>query len=195
MINFILQEFQAVDGAGDPLAFGYLWTYESGTDDPTWTYAAVAGSGPGGVVPGGRNEWPLQLDDTGSTVFFIPTTVVCRFNVQDKDHNQMDNWPVDGYVGMVEPPTIVGPVSPAGLSVIYPETSTVQFSATFTGGKYDHLVWSATGGTIDQTGLWMVEQTFGTYTIKAASYIYPLIFQTTTITAIPVTTVTITSPI
>lgn len=99
-------------------------------------------------------------------------------------------------------PTVVFPVvsisviTPEISTIIYPTNTTVQFNVTLNNREsLDHIVWTASAGNIDSNGLWTVEQVSGIYTITAASFLYPSINISTTIRAIPETTVIITSPV
>ena len=87
---YIPQTFQAWDNDGNPLSFGYLWTYKSGTDCPLPTFYNQIGS----IFA--ECPWPIQLNVLGSVdVFLIEEYGPYRFNVTDVNNTQMQDFPVD----------------------------------------------------------------------------------------------------
>jgi hypothetical protein len=97
---FVPQTFQAFDENNQPLAFGYLWVYKSGTDTPCYIYKDVIG----GFDYYG--QWPIQLDATGSASFWLNNAdAPVRFNVTDVDNKQMPNYPVDNVL-LLSPPVV-----------------------------------------------------------------------------------------
>ena len=87
---YIPQTFQAWDNDGNPLSFGYLWTYKSGTDIPLPTFYLVSGT------TFSENPWPIQLDVTGSiNVYLSEDYAPYRFNVTDLNNVQMQDFPED----------------------------------------------------------------------------------------------------
>jgi hypothetical protein len=85
---------QFFDSNGDPLAGGFIYTYQAGTTTPLVTYTDASGD------PGSENENPIELDASGSCRIWLDPTLSYKFVITDADDNPIGNE--DGIVGIVE---------------------------------------------------------------------------------------------
>jgi len=74
------------DASGVPLAFGWVYTYETGTLTPKATYTDYTGGTP--------NTNPIHLDASGQANIWLDG--IYTINVEDSDHVQQAHYPQDG---------------------------------------------------------------------------------------------------
>ena len=68
---------QFFNDEGDPLAGGFLWTYESGTSTPLPTFTDSD------LAPGHENTNPIELDSAGRCVMYLSPTPAMKLIVKD----------------------------------------------------------------------------------------------------------------
>lgn len=75
------EQRQYFDDNGDPLAFGYVYTYASGTATPAITYSDSTGT---------QNQNPIHLDSAGRCVIYLPPSSF-KFILTDTNGVQVGN--------------------------------------------------------------------------------------------------------
>ncbi len=83
------------DANGAPLALGWLYGYEAGTDTPLTFYSDSE------LMSAHTN--PAQLSASGEITVFVPAATLYKFDLEDVDGNQQAGWPVDGVEAIPAP--------------------------------------------------------------------------------------------
>ena len=73
------------DGSGEPLSFGWVYTYAAGTLTPKDSYTTYTGNI--------ANTNPVHLDANGEADSCLNRNY--KINVEDENHVQLENYPVD----------------------------------------------------------------------------------------------------
>lgn len=98
-IPFLNPIKQFLDSAGNPLAGGKVYTYESDSNTPQDTFTDP------GLTDGTQNTNPIILDDQGKCIMWmLPTTY--RVTVTDANDVVQENYPIDGVPGSIWPGAI-----------------------------------------------------------------------------------------
>jgi len=87
--------FKAFDNAGLPLSFGFLYTYQAGTNTPQPTYTDSTGNTP--------NPNPVLLNARGEAQIWLNPLQNYKFLLTDSLGNQIPGWPVDNISGSLYP--------------------------------------------------------------------------------------------
>ena len=199
-MSYVSYSHQFFDQDNNPLSYGYLWTYESGTDTPSWTYKTVSGNYT-------WNPWPLQLDATGSATCFLDDNVRYTFNLTDINQVKQANYPVD-HILVNNTATIhiyaSFVISHSGLTVSYGApgisytfTPTVTADPPYASGPFTYHWDFGDGSTSTSTIPTHTYSSSGTYNITLSIGILNTQYSTALINPFTVyqTTVVITSPI
>ncbi len=138
-------KFQFLDGNGNPLTAGKLYTYQAGTTTPYATYTTAAGS----VL----NTNPIILDSAGRADIFLTAGAGYKFvltNASDVTQYTVDNITAPGTMSTQNSSnvTITGG-SISGVSISGPITGNV--TGNLTGNVTGNLTGNVTGGTVSAT--------------------------------------------
>lgn len=79
------------DNQGNPLAFGFVFTYVAGTATPQATYPSSSSGTP--------NPNPVQLNARGEAAIWLDPALTYKINLTDNRGNQVPGWPVDNIPG------------------------------------------------------------------------------------------------
>lgn len=124
----------------------------------TWTTTAM----PPGLVANTRStKWTMAISGTPTAAgtFSVTVKVVgCHKGTSQVTYK---------IVIATQQTSVTVSISPTGASLYYGGTR--QFTAYVTGTTNTAVTWSATGGTVDQTGLYKAGTTAGTYSVTAKS--------------------------
>lgn len=138
-VPYVSPRFQAIDGSGNPLVGGKLYTYANTTTTPQTTYQDAAGTT--------ANTNPIILDARGESVIFLTEGQTYTFVL--KDQNDALIWSQDSISGSESgstgvtvvtsiPTSDIGPVYLAGYGV-YSWNGTEyisDYSIGFNGGAF-----------------------------------------------------------
>jgi microcystin-dependent protein len=103
------------DADGFPLAGGWFYSYEAGSDTPLAIYTDEQCTTP--------HTNPAELDASGEIVYYIPQGVAYKFNLTDADDVQQANYPVDNISVPDATPVVPPSPVPTGGIMAYGGTS------------------------------------------------------------------------
>jgi hypothetical protein len=135
-------KFQFLDGNGNPLTAGKLYTYIAGTTTPLTTYTTAAGSTP--------NTNPIILDSAGRADIFLTAGSAYKFvlaNAGNVTQYTVDNITAPGTMSTQNASAVTitgGTIS--GVTITGPITGDV--TGNLTGNVTGNLTGNVTGGTI-----------------------------------------------
>lgn len=138
-------KFQFLDGNGNPLTAGKLYTYDAGTTTPRTTWTTAAGTTP--------NTNPIILDSAGRADIFLQAGIAYKFvlaNAANVTQYTVDNITAPGTMSTQNSNnvTITGG-SISGVSISGPITGNV--TGNLTGNVTGNLTGNVAGGTVVAT--------------------------------------------
>ena len=199
-MSYASYSHQFFDQDNKPLSYGYLWTYKSGTDTPSWTYKVASG----GYT---WNPWPLQLDSSGVASCILDDNQRYTFNLTDINQAQQPNFPVDHLVVNTASTINIYAsfiISHSGLKVTYGApgvaytfTPTATADVPYTSGPFVYHWDFGDGATSTNTIPTHTYTSSGVFTITLSVGILNTLYSTALINTFTVytTSVVITSPI
>ncbi len=114
------------DGSGEPLSFGWVYTYAAGTDTPKDSYTTYVGNV--------ANTNPVELDANGEANIWLNGNY--KINVKDENFEQIDNYPVDNVSSSTGGSGTTPYVLTTGVANVYVATPSAALVAYVTGISY-----------------------------------------------------------
>lgn len=131
---------------------------QGGTVSFSATLAATVDSLVNWSVRGGETNGTVDAEGVYTAPFRAGTFEIVASSARDPSAQGSAEVTVHELTVEVSPP-----------SVVLKQSETVQFAATVVGSENRDVRWSATGGTIDSSGLYTAPSTHGIYVVEAAS--------------------------